>query len=122
MGDVNYGEINCKNGTSPNALTNPATAFVETLKDLYLHQHTTERTHYRADQHQNTLDLVITNAECMVDNLAINAPVGKSHHLCITFYFMCYTEMPVKKTLTISITQWRLCRYEAIGTDNVLDL
>ena len=49
MGDFSYGEINWKNGTSPNELTNPATTFVETLRDLYLHQHITEPTHYRAD-------------------------------------------------------------------------
>ena len=36
----------------------------------------------------------------MVDNLPLNAPVGKNHHLCITFDFMCYTEMPAKKTPT----------------------
>jgi len=98
MGDFNYGEINWNNGTSPNALTNPATAFVETLRDLYLHQHITEPTHYRADQRPDTLHLVITNEEGMVDNLALNKPVGKPHNLCITFDFMCYTEMPAKKT------------------------
>jgi len=98
MGDFNYGEIKWKNGTSPNALTNPATAFLKTLGDLYLHQHITDPTHYRTDQHPNTLDLVITNEEGMVDNLALNAPVGKSHHLCITFDFMCCTETPTKKT------------------------
>jgi len=103
MGDFNYGEINWKNGTSPNALTNPATTFVKTLRDLYRHQHITDPTHYRADQHPNILDLVITNEEGMVDNLALNAPVGKSHHLCITFDFMCYTEMPRKhKTFNTS--------------------
>ena len=100
MGDFNYGEINWNNGTWPNALTSSATAFVEILRDLYLHQHITEPTHYRADQRPDTLDLLITNEEGMVDNLALNKPVGKSHHLCITFDFMCYTEMPVKKTPT----------------------
>ena len=30
--------------------------------------------------------------------MALNVPVGKSHHLCITFEFMCYTERPTKVT------------------------
>ena len=30
--------------------------------------------------------------------MALNVPVGKSHHLCITFDFMCYTERPTKVT------------------------
>jgi len=75
MGDFSYGEINWKNGTSPNELTKRATPFVETLRDLYLHQHITEPTHYRADQHLNALDLIITNEEGMIHNLALNAPV-----------------------------------------------
>ena len=61
MGDFNYGEINWANGTTPNQLTNPATAFA----------------YYRAEQHANTLDLVITNEEGMVDNILLSAPVGK---------------------------------------------
>ena len=31
VGDFNYSEINWRNGTTPNSLTNPATAFVESL-------------------------------------------------------------------------------------------
>ena len=90
MGDLHYGEINWKNGTSPNALIKPAKTFVETLSDLYLHQHTIDPIYYRDDQHPNTLDLVITNEEGMVDNLALNAPEEKKHHLCITF-ILCVT-------------------------------
>ena len=49
---------------------------------------------YRAQQHPNTLDLIITNEEGMVDNLSLSAPVGKSHHVCIHFDFTSYTEAP----------------------------
>ena len=98
VGNFNYSKINWKAGTTPKAITNPATAFVETLGDLYLYQHITDPTHYRANQQPNTLDLVITNEEDMVDNVAQKAPVGKSHHTCITFDFMCYTERPAKIT------------------------
>ena len=98
VGDFNYNEINWKAGTTPNALTNSATAFVETLRDLYLYQQITDPTHYRENQQPNTLYLVITNEEGMVDNVALGAPVGKSHHTFITFDFMCYTERPAKIT------------------------
>ena len=94
MGDFNYGDINWKSGTTPSELTNPATAFRETLRDMYLYQHVNEPTHYRAQQHPNTLDLIITNEEGMVDNLSLSAPVGKSHHVCIHFDFTSYTEAP----------------------------
>ena len=97
MGDFNYGEINWKNGTSPNALTKPATALVKTVGDVYLHQHITEPTHYRADQHPNTLDLVITNEEGMVDNLALNAPVGKAI-IYVSLLILCVRQIPAKIT------------------------
>ena len=80
MGDFNYGDINWTSGTTPSELTNPATAFRETLRDMYLYQHVNEPTHYRAQQHPNTLDHIITNEEGMVDNLSLSAPVGKSSH------------------------------------------
>ena len=44
MGDFNYGDINWANGTTPSQLTNPVTAFAETLGDLYYHQHITDPT------------------------------------------------------------------------------
>ena len=56
--DFNNGEISIKNGTSSNALTNPATTFVETPKNQKLHQHIKDPTHHGADQQPNTLEMV----------------------------------------------------------------
>ena len=74
---------------------------MRSVTSLHLYQHVNEPTHYRALQHPNTLDLVITNEEDIVDNLSLSAPVGKSHHVCIHFDFTCYTEPPPR-----NVTKW----------------
>ena len=54
-------------------------------------QHVTEPTHYRGNCTPNTLDLILTNKEGMVENIKYMAPVGKSHHTALCFNFCCYT-------------------------------
>ena len=78
MGDFNYDKINWKNGRSPNVITNPTTAYVATLGDLCLHRHIKDVTHYKADQHPNTLDLVISMENGMIDNLNLKAASQKN--------------------------------------------
>ena len=60
--------------------------------DSFLYQHVSEPTNYRATQNPTLIDLVFTNEEGMVKNLIHEQPVGKSHHVCIYFDYLCYTE------------------------------
>ena len=114
MRDFNYGDINWANGTTPSQLTISATAFVQTLRALYYHQHITDPTHYRVDQHPNTLDLIITKQGGNADNIVLNSSVGKSRHLCITYDFMCYSDLPIKDT---SRFQYQKGRYDSIRNE-----
>ena len=63
----------------------------------------------------NTLDLIITNEEGMADNIVLSAPVGKSHHLCITYDFMCYSELPMQDTPRF---QYHKGHYENMPNNN----
>ena len=58
-------------------MRNPATRFLETLHDAYLHQHVMLPTHYRGTQNPNILDIIITNQEGMISQMALSAPIGK---------------------------------------------
>ena len=40
----------------------------------------------------------MSNEEAMIDNLTHNAPLGKSHHDCLTFSYRCYYEVQNKTT------------------------
>ena len=110
MGYFNYGDINWKSGTTPSELTNPATAFRETLRDMYLYQHVNEPTHYRAQQHPNTLDLIITNEEGMVDNLSLSAPVER-----VTICAYISTSLAIQKHIYRAIQKHRPDMYPNSG-------
>jgi hypothetical protein len=94
-GDFNHPEINWQQGgTTPQDPNHKATKFVEALRDAFLVQHVTKPTHYRANQTPNTLDLLITNEEGMLEGLEHKSPLGKSHHQLLQFDFKCYTAQP----------------------------
>ncbi len=92
MGDFNYSDINWRTETTPADVNHVASKFMECLRDCFLYQHVKDPTHYRGSQKPNTLDLLITNEEGMVDNIELNAPIGKSHHVCMNFEFNCYID------------------------------
>ena len=76
MGDFNYSDINLRTETTPANVNNVATKFMECLRDCFLYQHVKDPTHYRGCQKPNTLHLIITNEEGMVDKIELNAPIG----------------------------------------------
>ncbi len=90
MGDFNHPEITWMPIQMPSEPLHPATQFVECIRDCFLHQHVNKPTHFRGDQRANTLDLLITNEENMIDSLSYEAPLGKSHHVCLNFKYRCY--------------------------------
>ena len=59
--------------------------FVETIHDYFLHQYVSELTRHRENEESNLHDLILTNEEGMVYNLAYHPPHGKSDHICLTF-------------------------------------
>lgn len=91
-GDFNYPDIDWVEGTSPARVEHKATVFMDTIRDTFLYQHVVKPTHHRGDQQPTLIDLVLSNEEGMVTNLKHNAPLGKSHHQCLTFDFVCYAE------------------------------
>ena len=49
-------------------------------------------THHRPEQVTNTLDLILTNKEGMVEGLQHSAPLGKSDHNILTINGKCYVK------------------------------
>ena len=67
--------------------------FVDCLRDNCLYQHVTSPTRRRIGYNANILDLVITNEECMIDELVHESPIGKSDHSVLTMKYKCYAEI-----------------------------
>ena len=92
FGDLNHPSINWHDNTSPPDGNHPANLFMESARDAFLTQHVTEPTHYRGNNTPNTLDLIFTNEEGMLEQLKYLAPVGSSHHSLLKFDFCCYSK------------------------------
>ena len=89
-GDFNLPDVKwSENCTCDSQLS---TLFVEGFRDCFIHQHVLQPTHHRPGQTANTLDLVFTNEEGMVDDISYEQPLGKSHHSTLTFELKCYTK------------------------------
>ena len=92
FGDLNNPSLNWRENTSPPDSNHPSTIFMEAVRESFLTQHVTEPTHYRGNNTPNTLDLIFTNEEGMIEKLKYLAPIGKSHHSLLNFNFCCYTK------------------------------
>ena len=65
--------------------------FLDAVHDIYLFQHITKPTRYRANTTANTLDLVFTNEEGMVDGIEYLPAIGSSDHVCLRFNLLYYS-------------------------------
>ena len=63
-------------------LTDFNTLFIEKVRDCFLTQHIQDVTRIRGDNTGNTLDLIFTNDEEIVEEIKIDSPLGKSDHAC----------------------------------------
>jgi len=61
----------------------PEYRFKECLRDKYLYQTVTEPTRHRHGQNSNILDLVITNDENFVKDIAYSIHLGASDHVSL---------------------------------------
>ncbi|KAG7161598.1 putative Endonuclease-reverse transcriptase-containing protein 12 [Homarus americanus] len=86
-GDFNLPQINWSNYTSVMGLNDVGTMFIEKVRDYFLTQHIEEITRIRGDSTGNTLDLLFSNEESIVEDIKLESPLGKSDHACI--YFHC---------------------------------
>ena len=75
MGDFNFPEIDWELQSANVSENHAANKFVLCFKDLFLYQHFTQLTHYRATQQRNILDLLVTNEPGMIHNLEYREPI-----------------------------------------------
>ncbi|RLC07615.1 MAG: hypothetical protein DRI57_25640, partial [Deltaproteobacteria bacterium] len=102
MGDFNHPEINWKETSCDKDEHHQASIFLEAVRNNFLYQHVQEPTHYRGIQNANTLDLVLTNEEGMIDSISYLAPLGQSHHAVLKFKLLCYVQDEQRKEARLS--------------------
>ena len=98
-GDGNFRYINWRLMTCTSSETSKDFQFLEALKDSYMDQHISEPTRGRGSDTPSTLDLVITKNDDVIEDLIIQAPLGKSDHAVIQGNIACqFTPKPIRKT------------------------
>ena len=90
IGDFNYPEIDWSNNICNGSSESNASKFLSTINHCFWKQHVDQPTRARAGNNPNTLDLVITNEEGMVETITYESPLGKSDHSLLNFDFNCY--------------------------------
>ena len=90
VGDFNYNHISWENWTTTKSTSSNEYLFLECIRDLFLFQHVTRPTRYRADNQPSTIDLIMSNEENMIGEIAYYSPLGLSDHSVLVFDYHCY--------------------------------
>ena len=94
MGYFNYTEIDWNYTISRAAENHPSHIFLHSIQDSLLYPHVTQSTRHRLGESPNTLDLILTNKECMINKIIPLPPIGNSDHICLNVFTLTYTEEP----------------------------
>ena len=98
-GDGNYKHIDWNNMTCALSENSKEFMFLETVKDAFYEQHVREPTRGRGSDTPSILDLVITKNDDVIEDISIEAPLGRSDHAIIHGNLACnFDSIPIKKT------------------------
>jgi hypothetical protein len=97
VGDFNFRDINWLYFTTSHKVDSIERKFIETTQDCFLHQHIVKPTRKRGNDEASLLDLIFTNEELQVADIAYHAPLGKSDHNVISFHYNCYLDFTKPK-------------------------
>ena len=89
VGDFNYPNIDWEIGLSQDPETHSSHSFLETCRDLFLHQYVTQPTRYREEEKANILDLVLSTEDDLVSGIEYLPGLGRSDHVCMILNLSC---------------------------------
>ena len=87
LGDFNFPTINWKNLSTPHLSNHCASEFLAATQDAFLFQHVQNPTHSRPNQKPTLIDLIFSQDDQTITNMTTSAPIGKSHHKVLRFYY-----------------------------------
>ena len=92
VGDFNFKSINWNNWSYRQPEGSKEELFLDSSRDAFLFQHVKESTRCRGTNEPFLLDLVLSDEETQISDLAYLAPLGRSDHCILAFNFECYLE------------------------------
>ena len=116
IGDFSMPQIIWNKGmgiiNSAYSLWEPEEDFLLCLDDCFLYQQIDVSTRHGAEQHFNTLDLVLTKDEDKISDIAYEPPLGKSDHSMIMFQLNVSNQNVEQQNLLKP--DWNRAHYNAI--------
>ena len=104
-GDVNMPQIEWATNYSPAPDGHYTHLFIEGIQDCGLVQHVTKATRYREGERPNTLDVILSNEEGLVQNLAYLPPIGSSDHIVLQFEIACYAKIEERDKMRFNLNK-----------------
>lgn len=111
VGDINLSDLQWKG--SDRSASSKSLKFVDTFKESFLTQHVDQPTHFRPDCQPTTIDLVLTSHDEVISDICYEAPLGKSHHLTLSFDVDCSTT----KGATVKRPNYNAADYNKMRTE-----
>ena len=90
-GEFNDREIDWANESASEQSEHLLT-FIKTVQECFLYQHVCEATSYRSGKDPSLLDLILTNEEGVIQNLAYHPGSGDNGHVSLTFDLTCHSD------------------------------
>ncbi|XP_043199039.1 uncharacterized protein LOC122368836 [Amphibalanus amphitrite] len=109
-GDVNMPQIDWNDHFSHAPDGHYTKRFVEGVQECGLTQHVTKATRYRAGERSSSLDIILSNEEGLVTNLAYHPPIGNSDHMLLQFEVCCYMQPEVVKEGRLNLNKGNYLR------------
>lgn len=83
LGDFNLPNINWNNCTTEGGMQGFSAKFIEKIRDCFFTQHIKDTTRMRGSSRGNTLDLLFSNDDSIVEDVHLTSPLGRSDHVCV---------------------------------------
>ena len=87
LGDFNFPTINWDSLSTPHLSNHCASEFLAATQDAFLFQYVQSPTHTRPNQKPTLIDLIFSQDDQTITNMTTSAPIGKSHHKVLRFYY-----------------------------------
>ena len=85
--DFNFPTINWENLSTPHLSNHCTSKFLAATQDAFLFQCVQSPIHTRSNQKPTLTDLIFSQDDQTITNMTTSAPIGKSHHKVLRFYY-----------------------------------
>ena len=104
LGDFNFPAINWDSLSTEHLFNHCASEFLAATQDAFLFQYIQSPAHTRPNQKPTLIDLIFQQHDLTITNMTSSAPLGKSYHKILRFYYAVDNNSKIKDHVTYTVT------------------